>query len=214
MRKTGLRRSGGVRMGVVMSCFIFAAFCSYFVEATIIGFIAQGHSTAYAEATMDPAASSKAFLQVVKVFSSPRCVNCHPAGDRPLQGDEGRPHAMNVKRGPDGKGTIGMRCDGCHQKANQPGPNMPPGGPDWQLPPESMPMVFQNKTPHALCLQFKDRSQNGNRTPGEVVEHLRTAPLVLWGWAPGESRTPVPMAHDAFVKNMAEWAEKGAACPE
>jgi hypothetical protein len=63
-------------------------------------------------------------------------------------------------------------------------------------------------------LQLKNPAQNGNRTPKEVVEHVRTAPLVLWGWNPGSGRTPVPMPHEVFMKNMTEWLEKGAACPE
>jgi hypothetical protein len=75
-------------------------------------------------------------------------------------------------------------------------------------------MVFEKKTPGELCQQLKDPAQNGNRTPQEVVEHVQTASLVLWGWNPGEGRTPVSMPHDVFVKNMTDWAEKGAACPE
>ena len=35
----------------------------------------------------DTAARSAAlFTEAGKVLTSPRCVNCHPAGDRPLQG--------------------------------------------------------------------------------------------------------------------------------
>ena len=47
----------------------------------------------------DPAASRTAFLEVYKVLMSPRCMNCHPDGDRPLQGDDNHLHTMNVKRG-------------------------------------------------------------------------------------------------------------------
>src|SRR5216683_3291427 len=35
----------------------------------------------------DANAPREAFLQVYKVFTSPRCQNCHPPGDAPLQGD-------------------------------------------------------------------------------------------------------------------------------
>jgi hypothetical protein len=90
---------------------------------------------------------------------------------------------------------------------------MPPGDPDWHLPPEDMPMIFEKKTPRDLCSQLKDPAQNGNRTPKEIVEHLRTS-LVLWGWNPGEGRTAIPMPHDVFMKHMTEWVEKGATCPE
>jgi hypothetical protein len=175
---------------------------------------APGVVPAYADNAPDPAASAKAFLAAYPVYMDPRCVNCHPAGDAPLQGDESRTHAMRVKRGPGGMGKSAMQCSSCHQAANLPGAHMPPGGPGWQLPPEDMPMVFEKKTAHELCVQLKNPAQNGNRTPMEMVDHVRTAPLVLWGWNPGEGRKPVPMSHDTFVKYMTEWAEKGAACPD
>jgi len=47
--------------------------------------------------------------------------------DAPLQGDDSHIHLQNVKRGKDGHGVYGMRCDACHQSANLAGANMPPG---------------------------------------------------------------------------------------
>lgn len=47
----------------------------------------------------DSIESVKAFMQVYKVLKSPRCMNCHPAGDVPLQGDDSHLHAMSPKRG-------------------------------------------------------------------------------------------------------------------
>ena len=55
------------------------------------------------------AASRQAFLDAYPVFAHPRCVNCHPAGDRPLQGEPGRPHQPPVARGDDGFGLHAMR---------------------------------------------------------------------------------------------------------
>jgi mono/diheme cytochrome c family protein len=74
----------------------------------------------------------KAFGTVQKVFQSPRCQNCHIPGDSPLQFDAGKPHAMNVVRGMDGKGAAGLPCATCHAEANPPpsyGPQAPPGAP-------------------------------------------------------------------------------------
>jgi len=51
----------------------------------------------------DAEASRAAFMQVYRVLTSPRCQNCHPAGDAPLQGDDSHVHTQNVKRG--GRGT-------------------------------------------------------------------------------------------------------------
>src|SRR6266404_5354274 len=63
----------------------------------------------------DANASRAAFLQIYRVLTSPRCQNCHPAGDAPLQGDDSHVHLQNVTRGKDGRGVYGMRCDTCHQ---------------------------------------------------------------------------------------------------
>jgi len=60
---------------------------------------------------------------------------------------------------------------------------------------------------------LKDPARNGSRSPAQVVDHVRDAPLVLWGWHPGEGRTPVSMSHEEFVSLMSEWAQKGASCP-
>ncbi len=206
-----------VLAGAVISSAIIAASLMSLGDSPVINTLTAkipGIGVVYAQTSQDPGASAKAFLAAYPVFLHPRCVNCHPAGDAPLQGEESRTHAMKVKRGPGGMGKSAMQCSNCHQSVNPAGAHMPPGSPGWQLPPEDMPMVFEKRTPHELCVQLKDSAQNGNRTPMEIVEHVRTAPLVLWGWNPGEGRKAVPMSHEAFVKYMKEWAEKGAACPD
>lgn len=162
----------------------------------------------------DEADSREAFLAAYKVFMHPRCMNCHPVGDVPLQGDDSHLHAQSVKRGPDGRGKYALKCANCHQAANLPGENMPPGNPNWHLPPPGMRMVFQGKTPGELARQLKDPKQNGGRTLEQLIHHVAEDPLVLWGWDPGDGRTRPPLDHDAFVQKMREWVEKGAAPPE
>src|SRR5438445_9829957 len=103
----------------------------------------------------DDAAARAAFLAAAPVFTHPRCQNCHPAGDAPLQGDDSHPHAQNVRRGKDGKGRFAMKCANCHQDANLPGENMPPGNPTWHLPSADVPLVFQGKSPAELARQLK-----------------------------------------------------------
>src|SRR5947209_6897146 len=67
----------------------------------------------------DTAARSAAiFTELGKVLTHPRCVNCHPAGERPRQADVSRPHQPPVWRGVDGYGLPAMRCPICHQRAN------------------------------------------------------------------------------------------------
>ena len=76
---------------------------------------------AHAATKTDPDASAKAFLKASQVLLSPRCFNCHPAGDRPLQGDVQRIHNMQVVRGPEGIGKNGLWCSSCHQEKKHSG---------------------------------------------------------------------------------------------
>jgi mono/diheme cytochrome c family protein len=167
-----------------------------------------------AAAQKDEAASRAAFLEAYKVLMHPRCMNCHPTGDAPLQGDDSRLHIQNVQRGPDGKGKYALKCANCHQDANLPGANMPPGNPNWHLPPPEMRMVFQGKTPGELARQLKDPKRNGGKTLVQILHHVTEDKLVLWGWDPGEGRTKPPLSHADFARAMRDWVEKGAAEPQ
>src|SRR6266404_6500711 len=75
------------------------------------------------------------FVEFVSVLRHPRCMNCHMLGDFPRQGDDGHPHAMNVRRGPEGHGVTAEKCSTCHQDHNLVGARLPPGAPNWGLPP-------------------------------------------------------------------------------
>ena len=67
----------------------------------------------------DPAARSAAiFTEMGKVLTHPRCINCHPRTDSPLQGDDMRFHMPPVERGPGGMGIAGMECSTCHGPRN------------------------------------------------------------------------------------------------
>ena len=167
-----------------------------------------------ASTSNDAAASRVAFLAAYPVFLHPRCMNCHPSGDVPLQGDDSHPHAQNVKRGPDGKGLYALKCANCHQHANLPGLNMPPGNPNWHMLPPTMKMVFQDKTPGELARQLKDPAQNGGKNLEQLLHHVSEDKLVLGGWDPGEGRTRPPISHAEFVAQMRAWIENGAAIPD
>ncbi len=165
-------------------------------------------------AERDDAGARAAFLDVYNVLMHPRCMNCHPSGDVPLQGDDSHLHLQNVKRGEDGKGKYALKCANCHQEANLPGGNMPPGNPNWHLPKKDVPLVFQGKSPRELADQLKDPKSNGGRTLEQVLDHVEHDKLVLWGWEPGGGRTQPPLSHAAFAKRFREWVEKGAASPQ
>jgi cytochrome c5 len=162
----------------------------------------------------DAAAAQAAFNRAWTVFNSPRCRNCHPSGDAPLQGDDGHVHIQDVKRGADGKGVYGMKCSTCHQIANLPGANMPPGNPKWSLPPANMKMVIQGETVGEFCRQLKDPAKNGHRSLAQIIEHVSSDELVGWGWNPGDGRTLPPLDRPEFVAAMKAWVDNGAACPQ
>ena len=161
----------------------------------------------------DAAASAKAFLEIHKVFTSPRCQNCHPAGDAPLQGDDSHVHLQNVKRGKDGHGVSAMRCETCHQTTNLAGDHMPPGNPKWGLPSPEHKMVFVGRTPAELCRQLKDPKQTGGRSLQQLLEHVANDELVGWGWNPGDGRALPPLSRSDTVAQMKIWIDGGAACP-
>jgi hypothetical protein len=157
--------------------------------------------------------ASAAFESIVPVLRHPRCMNCHSVGDYPRQGDDNHQHSMQVQRGPDGHGVNAVQCGACHQDHNLPGLHTPPGAPDWHLPPQNMPMIWEGLTDHELCVLLKDTRSNGNRTVAQIVEHMRS-PLVLWGWNPGEGRQPIPISHSQFMTKIEVWASQGASCPK
>jgi hypothetical protein len=158
----------------------------------------------------DTAARSAAlFTEAAKVLTHPRCVNCHPAGDRPRQGDEGRLHQPPVERGVDGRGLAAMRCSVCHQSNFDPG--RVPGHAMWHLAP--IEMAWEGRTLGQICTQIKDRARNGDRSVDEVVHHVATDTLVGWAWAPGFGRKPAPGTQQAAGALLEAWARTGAVCP-
>lgn len=193
------------------------------VILSMVGVMAFGlnavnnHPDVTGEATQkikkDSIASVKAFEQVYQVLMSPRCMNCHPSGDIPLQGDDSHLHEMYPKRGHDGKGVFAMKCANCHQPNNTPGLHTPPGNPNWHLPPADMKMVFQGKTAHELAKQLVNPKQNGNKSMKQLLEHADDG-LVLSGWNSGEGRSQPPMSHAAFKKAWETWINTGAYAPK
>src|SRR5215475_9186517 len=195
---------------------------------SVAGLFALEESIANSSKAKDAVTARAAFAQAYKVFMHPRCVNCHPAGDSPLRGEDSRPHAgLRLRRGPDGQGIFTLKCTNCHQAQNQPGRHMPPGAPNilkdgsldlsnprWHLPSQKTPMIFQGRTAAQLCRQLQDPKQNGGLTAEQLIHHVSNDPLVRWGWNPGEGRTTPPLSHDQFVASIAEWINNGAACPK
>ena len=165
------------------------------------------------EPTPVPAATAEqgaqAFATVFQVLTSPRCLNCHPAGDVPLVGDDSRPHAMQITRN---SPNVGLPCATCHRETGLDLPNIPPANPHWGLPPANQ--AFVDRTPAQLCAQLNDPATTGGRDLAALLEHVSHDSLVLYGWSPGGGRTTPPVSHPAFVEAFALWVGSGGACPE
>lgn len=165
----------------------------------------------------DTAAGLEQWDAIFKVFSHPRCANCHTADDHPRWSGESygktRFHGFNVRRGSDGSGfgNPGLRCTTCHQETNSPVPHGPPGAPGWHLaPPE---MVWFEQSSAAICAQIKDPARNGGRSLEEIAVHVRDDALVGWGWAPGPLREPAPGSAEETFQAIEKWSAAGAPCP-
>ena len=201
---------------VVQSKLTFAILSIIFIVIGLMSFVPQrnfsNRSTSHLYANKDSIESVKAFMDVYKVLISPRCMNCHPSGDVPLQGDESRLHAMLPRRGKDGRGVYAMKCANCHQQTNLPGAGKPPGHPDWHLPPSNMKMIFQGRTPGQLAKQLVNPTTNGNKNLQQLLEHADDG-LVKAGWDPGDGRTQPPLSHKQFKAAWITWIKNGAYAP-
>lgn len=158
-----------------------------------------------------------AFDGVRAVLQHPRCQNCHIPGDAPLQLDAGLPHSQNVQRGPVGLGRDGMHCGTCHGEKNPPasyGTHVPPGAPNWRLPPPQVKMVFVGLSPRELCSSIKDLEKTGGKDLKGMLEHVSHDELVGWGWDPGPGRTMPPLSRAEFVQAFQDWMRLGAPCPQ
>jgi hypothetical protein len=158
------------------------------------------------------------FNEIAKVVTHPRCLNCHPAGEHPLQGADHHEHRPPVPRGEADIGVAGLTCQACHTERNftlvGTGATYKsiPGHPRWQLAPREM--AWEGKTFGEICQQLKDEKRNGGRSLAMLHEHMADDDLVAWGWAPGEGREPAPGDQKQLGQLVQAWIDTGAACPQ
>jgi hypothetical protein len=156
------------------------------------------------------------FTEIGKLLTNPRCMNCHPAGDHPLQGAEHREHRPPAWRGESGAGVPGASCAMCHTGGNftlheAATYQSIPGHPRWQLAPLSM--SWEGKTLSDICRQLKDTNRNGGRDLAALQEHFAKDDLVAWAWNPGLGREPAPGSQELAGKLVQAWIDSGAQCP-
>jgi hypothetical protein len=156
-----------------------------------------------ATARADP---SDDFVAAWLVLSHPRCTNCHAGGRGPTVGEDRQPHPFSVRRGKDGRGVTGVMCEGCHETANAPGRQTPPGAPDWRMPIDVARLVFSGTKPGDLCRLLAPRAK-------QMAKLLADDPLHAWPWTPGEGRMFPWIGREAFLFAVTRWRDAGAHCP-
>jgi hypothetical protein len=179
----------------------------------LVGLLALAHAEEPAEPvapTVSVEEGLSAYASVYSVLQHPRCLNCHPDGDVPLQTDQSTPHTMEITRL---SVLSGLPCMTCHRQTGlslSDTENLPPADPHWQMPAREQ--AFENRTAAQLCAQLTDPTQTGGRDLATLVEHVRSDHLVQNSWH--SPRTPPPISHDDFVAAFATWVEAGGPCPE
>lgn len=193
--------------------------------ATLLSFALAGSSieaqtelrppSSFADMPDAAARSTALFNEAAKVITHPRCMNCHPATDRPLQGNDQRPHLPRVAGGEGGTGVPGLNCTACHGRENVTlvGTSLRsvPGHPKWHLAP--LEMAWEGKSLGAICEQIKDPARNGGRDLAALHDHMAKDDLVGWGWNPGAGREPAPGTQALFGEIVKAWIDTGAHCP-
>ncbi|HLB09343.1 MAG TPA: (2Fe-2S)-binding protein [Gemmatimonadaceae bacterium] len=174
-------------------------------SVSVLLLLAAFSSSAAAQTTR-----STQFDPVASVVMHARCMNCHQ-DNSPRQTDAAILHQPLVVRGKDGHGAPTQQCQACHQATNT-ADGFVPGVATWRLAPLSM--KWQGLTKTQICQEMKDPARNGGRRSGkQVIEHMKSDPLVLWAWAPGAHRTTPPLSHEEFVKALQAWLAAGMPCP-
>lgn len=156
------------------------------------------------------------FDKMMAVLTHKRCVNCHPSGDRPRQGEDSHIHNFGVQRGADNHGVAALRCETCHGHENNEYSGVP-GAPEWSLAPKAM--FWEGLSRVEIAKSMMNPDINGGRSLDEVVKHLTEHELVLWAWEPGVDaegnlRETPPVPKDEYIKAVKDWAAAGAVIPE
>lgn len=155
--------------------------------------------------TVDEADGLAAWASIYAVTQSPRCLNCHPSEDAPLQTDDSVPHTMEIARF---SPLQGQHCTTCHAPAAAGAglAPLPPADPLWSMPPASM--AFQGRTSAELCAQLQDPASNGGRGLVSLVDHVENDHLLITSWESG--RTPPPLSHAELVARFTTWGVNSA----
>jgi hypothetical protein len=190
-----LRRRSALALGAV---FVLAGF-------GLVGF-ATSSGTARAAQTDNEALGM--FGEMMPVFTSPRCVNCH-GGINPFKGDSHEAGAIDVPLDADGDMSSDDKdlavCAECHTAANG----------RWHTAPKSV--SFVGKDTLALCRQMRSNDSAAN-----FVSHITNDDLIGLAFVGqrgvGDDSAfgplapdPPPMSREEMIAAAKHWVEDGKA---
>jgi len=158
----------------------------------------------------------EAFNTMMQVVMHKRCMNCHPSGDIPKQGEDSHPHYFGVQRGSDSHGVAALKCGTCHQSENNLQSGVP-GAPHWHLAPRSM--AWEGLSRVEIGRRIIDKDFNGDRSLAEIEHHMTKDALVLWAFEPGVNsegipREKPPVSKEEYITAVKTWIANGAKIPE
>ena len=193
----------------LLSFLTFVVFVTFAFSSTNEGFESL-------DSREEEQAGEDAYNKMMDVLTHKRCLNCHPSGSVPKQGEDSHLHNFAVVRGEEGLGLFGYDCSTCHQKENNRYSGVP-GAPHWAMAPASM--AWEGLSRAEIAESILDRSKNGNRSLEDIVRHMTEDALVLWAWEPGSDaegnpREVPPVSKEDFIEAVKEWAAGGAAIPQ
>jgi len=192
---------------------------SFTIVLILLSGIVYGYSFSESENSKSPESLESPvdtpFDKMMQVLTHKRCVNCHPSGDTPRQGEDSHLHNFDVVRGEGGHGLVGYTCNTCHTDTNNDFSGVP-GAPHWAVAPIGM--AWEGKTRVEIAEQMMDPARNGGRSHEDIEEHLTHHELVMWAWDPGvdaegNEREKPPVPKDEYIEAVKEWIEGGAIIP-
>ena len=160
-----------------------------------------------------------AFETVRAVLQHPRCQNCHPAGDAPLQGDDGprarAERAARARRARHGRRASARRATARRTRPSSYGAHIPPGvATGWHMPPPEEKMVFVGV--RAARAVRADQGPGAQRRQGHGrAAHAPRRSARDLGLEPGlRPRAGVHAVAQTFLAAWETWAAAGAPCPD
>ena len=158
----------------------------------------------------------EAFETMMQVVTHKRCMNCHPDGNQPKQGENSHLHYFGVQRGNDGHGIAALKCGTCHQSENNQNSGVP-GAPHWHLAPRSM--AWEGLSKVEIGRRIIDRKYNGDKSIEEIEKHMTEDELVLWAFEPGLNneglpREKPPVSKQDYIDAVKIWIANGAKIPK